>query len=96
MILDYSKWSRLNEQSEEHKATMQVQKFLNAKSITGKDGKPLSVDGKTGPNSNTEYAIQRYQRLIGVTPEDGVWGGDTIEKMPTKDRELYDSFSSWF
>lgn len=96
MILNYNKWSQLNEQDEETKGTEQVQKFLNAKKITGKDGKSLTVDGLTGPNSNTEAAIQKYQRLIGVTPEDGVWGGETMEKMPAKDRELYNSFSSWF
>jgi hypothetical protein len=96
MILNYSKWSQLNEQDEATKGTVQVQKFLNAKKITGKDGKPLVVDGMTGPNSNTEAAIQKYQQRIGVWPTDGVWGYDTMEKMPEQDRELWDSFSSWF
>jgi len=95
MILNYNSWSKLNEQDEETKGTEQVQKFLNAKKVTGKDGKSLTVDGTTGPNSNTAAAIAKYQRLIGVT-EDGVWGEETMEKMPAKDRELYDSFSSWF
>lgn len=96
MILNYEKWSQLNEDSEETKGTIQVQKFLNAKKITGKDGKPLVVDGKTGTNSNTAEAISKYQISIGVSPADGVWGYDTMQKMPTKDRELYDSFSSWW
>lgn len=96
MILNYQAWHQLNEQSEETKGTMQVQKFLNAKKITGADGKPLEVDGKTGPNSNTETAIAKYQHQLGVWPEDGVWGPDTMDKMPAKDLTLYKSFSTWW
>jgi len=93
MILNYKKWSHINEQSEEKKAFTQVQKFLNAKKLMGADGTPLVEDGNPGENTST--AITKYQTAIGVLPTDGVWGPVTMSKMPKKDRELYDSMSSW-
>jgi hypothetical protein len=72
----------INEQTEERNFIKGIQQFLNTK------GAKLSVDGKTGPNSNTEKAITNYQSRIGVYPADGVWGPDTWEKMPEKDRVI--------
>lgn len=72
----------ISEQTEERSFIKGIQQFLNTK------GAKLVVDGKTGPNSATESAIMKYQSKIGVYPTDGVWGPDTWEKMPEKDRML--------
>lgn len=72
----------VKEQTEETNFIKGVQQFLNTK------GAKLVVDGKTGRNSNTEKAIMNYQHKIGVYPTDGVWGPNTWDKMPTKDKIL--------
>jgi hypothetical protein len=72
----------IKEQTEERNFIKGIQKFLNTK------GAKLAVDGKTGRNSQTEKAIMDYQSKIGVYPTDGVWGPDTWDKMPSKDKEL--------
>jgi peptidoglycan hydrolase-like protein with peptidoglycan-binding domain len=59
-----------------------VQKFLNEKLKTR-----LKIDGKTGPNSDTEKAISKYQLMIGVYPVDGIWGEITESKMPKRDAQ---------
>jgi len=92
----------INEQSEERKHIRAIQKFLNWKYPTLK----LVVDGKTGSGSNTEKAIMKYQRDIGVSPTDGVWGINTQEKMPKPDEkqlkkfmveegDIFDKFLDW-
>jgi hypothetical protein len=73
----------ITEQTEETKFTMAVQNFLNKKL-----GVKLVVDGKTGPNSQTDKAIAKYQSMIGLYPADGVWGFNTWEKMPQQDKKL--------
>jgi hypothetical protein len=72
----------IKEQTEERNFIKGIQNFLNSK------GAKLTVDGKTGPNSQTEKAIMAYQNKIGVYPTDGQWGPNTWEKMPEKDRVL--------
>lgn len=72
----------INEQTEERNFIKGIQQFLNTK------GAKLVVDGKTGSNSKTEQAIMDYQSKIGVYPTDGVWGPDTWDKMPEKDKVL--------
>jgi hypothetical protein len=72
----------ISEQTEERNFIKGVQRFLNTK------GEKLVVDGKTGRNSETERAIIKYQSKIGVYPTDGVWGKDTWDKMPEKDKKL--------
>ena len=72
----------IQEQTEERNFVKGIQTFLNSK------GAKLAVDGKTGPNSQTEKAIMAYQNQIGVNPTDGKWGQDTWDKMPEKDRVL--------
>ena len=42
-----------------------IQACLNAKGYTGKNGKPLSIDGELG--KNTSYAIEQLQRKAGMT-----------------------------
>jgi hypothetical protein len=92
----------INEQSEERKHIRAIQRFLNWKYPTMK----LVVDGKTGPNSQTEKAIMKYQGEIGVLPTDGVWGINTQEKMPKSDEkqlkkfmveegDIFDKFLDW-
>jgi hypothetical protein len=78
------------EQSEERNFIKGVQRFLNAKKITGNQNIPLTVDGKTDNDltSQTSQAISKYQSMIGVRPSDGIWGPDTWEKMSTKDKQL--------
>jgi peptidoglycan hydrolase-like protein with peptidoglycan-binding domain len=73
----------VNEQDERQKSIKAIQTFLNKKM-----GAKLVVDGKTGRNSKTEEAIQKYQQSIGVIPTDGVWGEDTYRKMPEPDKKL--------
>jgi peptidoglycan hydrolase-like protein with peptidoglycan-binding domain len=84
----------ISEQSEERNFVKGVQKFLNAKKITGGNKQPLMVDGKTDNNlsSQTSQAIEKYQLMIGVNPADGVWGPNTWEKMPSKDKSLLKDF----
>jgi hypothetical protein len=76
----------INEQTDERNFIKGVQKFLNTK------GAKLMIDGKTGPNSQTEKAIMNYQSKIGVDDVDGVWGPNTWEKMPSKDKSLLKDF----
>ncbi len=87
----------LNEQPHRD-AVIKIQKFLNAKKITGDEGKPLEEDGLTciDLSCQTAQAISEYQSSIGVWPAEGVWGPDTMEKMPKEDKELLESFGSWF
>jgi hypothetical protein len=91
----------INEQTEERDFIKAVQIFLNQKLNL-----KLVVDGKTGPNSETAKAIERYQQSIGVYPVDGVWGHITWGKMPKEDKKLlkdliaqqgglFDRFLNW-
>lgn len=81
--------NQINEQSEERKFTIRVQKFLNEIFSKDKGFKPLVVDGRTGPNSQTEAAIMKLQELIKVYPVDGVWGSDTEDAMEKNRPDLY-------
>lgn len=97
--------NQINEQSEERKFTIRVQKFLNEIFAKDKTFEQLVVDGKTGPDSKTEAAIMKLQNLVNVYPTDGVWGPNTEEKMKEKRPDLYKIweskykpgfFSDWF
>jgi hypothetical protein len=72
----------IKEQTDERDLIRGVQRFLNEKFKLN-----LEVDGKTGPNSDTEKAIMKYQGLIKCYPTDGVWGPNTWEKMSGPDRK---------
>jgi hypothetical protein len=91
----------ISEQLINRENTQQIQAFLNKKMNAG-----LELDGKTGPNSKTEAAIAKYQMLIGERPADGVWGSNTYDKMPEKDKIMlknivvdnggvWDNFIKW-
>ena len=81
--------NQINEESEERKFTIRVQKFLNEIFKNDKTFKQLVPDGKTGPNSQTEAAIMKLQDLVKVYPSDGVWGPYTEEAMKNNKPELY-------
>jgi murein L,D-transpeptidase YcbB/YkuD len=59
-----------------------IQAFLNKRINAG-----LELDGRTGRNSKTADSIAKYQEMIGVYPTDGVWGPNTMEKMPLPDKK---------
>jgi len=82
----------ISEQSEERKYTTAVQKFLNDKRVMNTK---LVPDGKTGPNSETEKAIQKLQGILGVYPTDGVWGPETEKALETKKPEWYKIWDSY-
>jgi len=82
----------IKEQSEERKHIMAVQKFLNDKRVMSAK---LAEDGKTGPNSQTELAIQKLQDVLGVIPQDGQWGPDTENALEKKKPEWYKIWKSY-
>ena len=67
-----------------------IQCFLNKKNVKDDEGKPLKMDGSIGnlPNSKSAQAVAKYQSMIKVTP-DGVWGEDTMDAMPEKDKVIF-------
>jgi hypothetical protein len=82
----------MKEQSEERKHTMAVQKFLNDKRILNAK---LVEDGKTGPNSETEKAIEKLQIILKVYPADGKWGEDTEDALESKKPDWYKIWMSY-
>lgn len=79
------------EQSETYKLNMAIQCFLNKKGVKDDAGQALEMDGSIGtyPKSKSAQAIVKYQTMIKVYPTDGVWGSDTIGKMPESDKKMY-------
>jgi hypothetical protein len=73
----------ISEQTQDRNFVKGIQNFLNLKLRAN-----LAVDGKTGTNSETERAISKYQSSIGVYPSDGVWGKDTWDHMPERDKKM--------
>lgn len=80
------KWSLVEEEKKEIKIMIEVprlalgskgqavktiQILLKQRGFTGKKGKPLSIDGDFG--QNTEYAVMHFQRSVGLT-QDGICG----------------------
>lgn len=81
----------LLEQDERTNTNKAIQCFLNKKGIKDKEGKSLVIDGSIGTlegGSKTAQAIEKYQNIIKVRP-DGVWGDETKNKMPEKDKKIY-------
>jgi hypothetical protein len=85
------KTSVISEQTETYNRNMAIQCFLNKKGVKDDAGQPLKMDGSIGnyPKSKTAQAIVKYQTMIKVYPTDGVWGPDTMEKMPESDKKIY-------
>lgn len=86
---------KLHEQSETYTANKIVQCFLNKKGITDDNNQKITIDGSIGnyPKSKSAQAIFKYQSKIGVET-DGVWGRNTMEKMPPSDKKIYDECTS--
>lgn len=76
---------------ERYNYNMAIQCFLNKKGVKDDAGKPLKMDGSIGnlPNSKSAQAIAKYQSMIKVYPVDGVWGEDTMDAMPDKDKVIF-------
>lgn len=89
-ILENSNVSDLNEDELLWRHYSAIQCFLNRKGIKDNDGKPLVVDGSIGglPNSKSAQALAKYQYQIKV-PVDGMWGSQTMSKMPPQDLKIY-------
>lgn len=79
----------LNEQDQAAIETKYIQEFLNKRL-----GAKLETDGLAG--EKTEEAISKYQSMIGVSPADGIWGPETMSKMPEKDKAMLDDITSGF
>jgi murein L,D-transpeptidase YcbB/YkuD len=97
----------LNEGIEGYEHNMSIQCFLIKKGMTDDKNQKIVKDGSIGrlPNSKSAQAIAKYQDKIGVTP-DGVWGEETMKKMPSGDKvifkqcvsdegDLFDKFVHW-
>ena len=83
----------IKEQDEEmYNTVVAIQKFLNNRYKNDKTFKQLTVDGKTGPNSQTEMAIKKYQKEKRLD-DDGLIGHDTMESMR---KDGLDKFESKF
>jgi peptidoglycan hydrolase-like protein with peptidoglycan-binding domain len=84
----------ISEQNVEREFVRAIQQFLISKKITGDNRQPLVVDGRTDNNltSQTAQAISKYQAAIGCLRNDGVWGDETWDKMPPKDRQQLEDF----
>jgi hypothetical protein len=96
------------EQNMDREFVRAIQRFLISKKITGDNRQPLTVDGRTDIKltSQTAQAISKYQASIGCRRPDGVWGEETWNKMPPKDRQdledlvadeggVIDQFMNW-
>jgi len=68
-----------------------IQCFLNKKGVKDDAGQPLKIDGSIGnyPKSKSAQAIAKYQSMLKVYPVDGVWGEDTMDAMPEKDKVIF-------
>jgi murein L,D-transpeptidase YcbB/YkuD len=81
------------EQDEEmYNITVAIQKFLNNRYKNDKTFKQLTVDGKTGDNSQTEMAIKKYQKEKGLDTDGKIGRGTTGEMR----KDGLDKFESKF
>jgi hypothetical protein len=85
------KTSVISEQTETYNRNMAIQCFLNKKGVKDDAGQSLKMDGSIGnyPDSKSAQAIVKYQTMIKVYPTDGVWGPETMKKMPESDMKIY-------
>jgi hypothetical protein len=82
--------SSVNEQIENYRYKKAIQCFLNKKGVMDNSNQPLKIDGSIGklPNSKSAQAIAKYQKMLRI-PEDGVWGQNTMDKMPDPDKKIF-------
>jgi len=83
--------SSINEQNETANINKAIQCFLNKKGITDDSNQSLKIDGLIGnyPKSKSAQAIVKYQVMIDSYPSEGVWGPDTMNKMPQSDKKMF-------
>lgn len=81
----------LNEGIEDYEYNRSIQCFLVKKGITDDENQKIVIDGSIGvlPKSRSAQAISKYQTAIRSFPADGVWGEDTMTKMPYADKVLF-------
>lgn len=91
-----SERQQISEDVETYNYNMAIQCFLNKKGVKDDAGQPLKMDGSIGnyPKSKTAQAIVKYQTMIKVYPTDGVWGEQTMSKMPPKDMVIFKACKS--
>jgi peptidoglycan hydrolase-like protein with peptidoglycan-binding domain len=53
----------------------------------------LMIDGKTGPGSQTDRALKKFQQQKGVNP-DGVWGYNTQSTLAPQESKIWDACRS--
>lgn len=73
----------IKEQTDMRSLVSTVQCFLNQVANA-----KLVIDGKTGPNSQTEKALKLFQQKKGVTP-DGVWGYNTQQTLTPMENNVW-------
>ena len=79
----------LEEQSSDIRSTvMTVQCFLNHPKVMGAK---LVVDGKTGPNSQTDKALKQFQMKKKIWPVDGVWGYQTQSTLTPFENQVWEA-----
>jgi peptidoglycan hydrolase-like protein with peptidoglycan-binding domain len=66
---------------------MTLQCFLNHPKVMGAK---LVIDGKTGPNSQTETALKSFQTRKKVFPADGVWGYQTQSTLTPFEQQVWE------
>lgn len=75
--------SVISEQTDIQSTVATVQCFLNQAMKTN-----LVIDGKSGPGSQTENALKKFQQQRGVQP-DGVWGYNTQATLTPEENKIW-------
>ena len=73
----------ISEQTDIQSTVATVQCFLNQAMRLS-----LVIDGKTGPGSQTENALKKFQQQKGVQP-DGVWGYNTQKTLTPEENKIW-------
>jgi peptidoglycan hydrolase-like protein with peptidoglycan-binding domain len=73
----------ISEQTDIQTTVAVVQCFLNQAMKTS-----LVIDGKSGPGSQTENALKKFQQQKGVQP-DGIWGYKTQATLTPQENKIW-------
>ncbi len=92
MHSSYKKNGVILEQTDDLNLNKALQCFLTKKGLKDSKGQALVIDGMAG--KSTQEALSKYQSSIGIYPADGVFGPNTSNKMPSKDKEVFKQCSS--
>lgn len=77
-LVSTAKRAKLKSYTNKGEAVKWVQFELNEAGCVGKDGKPLTVDGKFG--SNSDFALRSFQSSCKITV-DGICGATTVKYL---------------